>query len=515
VSTISRVVASKRQPDDDRATTRSRTGALAAVVVVLLWAAAAAWWTPRGPVTTVQALVTLAVSLGVGGLAGWAMRSRWALAVAPLAFAALFEVLRLGHDGPTVDGPHWSTYGVLAFAVGRGFHALVTLVPMLFGAAIGAGVARRRIGMPHDGPDGRRAGVFLRRGVAALTALGLVVLAAALARPAGTDPITGSAGQPVPGSIAELSRVEISGHDLSMMIRGERDVNPVLLYLAGGPGGTELGAMRHHGRDLERDFIVATWDQRGSGRSYGELEPTSTLTLDRAVRDTIEVAEYLRERFAQDRVYLVGQSWGSLLGVLAAQRRPDLFAAFVGVGQMVSPRETDQIFYRDTLAWAERTGQTELAATLRENGPPPYADALAYEPALSHEMDVSPYDHSRNAEGEGQMSEGIFVREYALIDQVHNLGGFIDTFALLYPQARDVDLRTNARRLAVPVFLFQGKHEAPGRARPADEWFRMLDAPHKERAVAARSGHRPIFEQPQAFHRFMVDTVLAQSGERS
>ena len=90
--------------------------------------------------------------------------------------------------------------------------------------------------------------------------------------------------RPVAGSVAELIRVPIGGHDQAMMIRGTSTQNPVLLFLAGGPGGTELGAMRRHGQALEQDFVVVTWDQRGTGKSYDSLDPTSTLTLQQAVR---------------------------------------------------------------------------------------------------------------------------------------------------------------------------------------------------------------------------------------
>ncbi len=500
---------------------RDRRGVVAAgLAIPVLWALLAGWWMPRGPVTTGQALAVMAIGVAVGAGAGLLLRSRWALLVTPLVFATVFEVVRLGSAGPTVDGIHVSTYGLLAFAVGRGFHGVVGLLPMVLGAVLGAGVGRRRssLGVATSGGGGprrsamSRAGVYARRTVAAATATALVLLAVALARPAGTDPITGPDGTRLSGSVAELTRVRIGGHDLAMMIRGRSADNPVLLFLAGGPGGTELGAMRHHGQALEDDFVVVTWDQRGTGRSYDQIEPTSTLTLANAVRDTIEVTDYLRDRFGQDKIYLLGQSWGTILGVLSVQQRPELFHAFIGAGQMVSPRATDLVFYRDSLAWAERTGNTTLAATLIRNGPPPYQSALAYEPALSYESELYPYDRSRNAEGEGQMSEGIFVGEYALIDQVHNLGAMVDTLALLYPQIQHIDFRTQATRLEVPVYLFQGRHEAPGRADLADEWFGMLSAPRKQLSVAETSGHRPLFEQPDAFHAFMTGVVLDDRG---
>ena len=149
-----------------------------------------------------------------------------------------------------------------------------------------------------------------------------------------------------------MTRVAINGRDLALMVRGSSVDNPVLLFLAGGPGGSQLGAMRMHSRALEDHFVVVTLDQRGTGKSYDQLD--TCLHTDRRCcrRRRRRHHEYLIDRFDQDQVYLLGQSWGSLLRCLAAQREPQLFRAFIGVGQMVSPAETDKVFYRDTLASA-------------------------------------------------------------------------------------------------------------------------------------------------------------------
>ncbi len=292
------------------------------------------------------------------------------------------------------------------------------------------------------------------------------------------------------------------------MIRGHDTGNPVLLFLAGGPGGSELGAMRNHLPALEEGFTVATLDQRGTGTSYPALDPSDTYTLESAIDDTIATTNYLRERFVTDRVVLVGQSWGTILGVLTVRQEPRLYSAFVGVGQMVSPVETDRIFYTDTLAWAREQGQTGLATELQEIGPPPYTSMLDYETALSSEQEVYPYDHTRNSEGAGGFSENFLVPEYTFVDQVHLLAGFMDTFGALYPQIQDVDLRRDASTLEVPVFFVQGAHEAPGRSKPFAQWYDELTAPTKETVVLDRSGHRPLFEQPDEFVDFMTTHVL-------
>jgi pimeloyl-ACP methyl ester carboxylesterase len=451
----------------------------------------------------------MAVGLMVGWVCGVVLRSRWAMLLAPIAFMIVFELVRMGTAGPTVDAPAASTYGIFAMVVGRGFHGLVALTPMVLGAALGAGFARRWAATVADQPIAGTAGLYVRRGVAVLTALVLVVLAAFAARPATTDPIVDASGAQVPGSIAELTTVNAGGKELGLMIRGASMDNPVVLFLAGGPGGSERGAMRNHLEALEETFTVATWDQRGTGTSYPALDPTETLTLDGQVADTIEVTDYLRDRFGQKKIYLLGQSWGSTLGVLAVQEAPDRYAAFIGTGQMVSQLETDRIFYDDSLAWAEDEGNDALADKLRGIGPPPYSEMLDYETALSYEHEVYPYDHTPNSEGEAGYSENFFVPEYTLTDQIHLLGTFMDTFATLYPQLQEIDFRRTATEFEVPMFFVQGAHEAGGRSVLFDEWYPMIEAPEKDLTVLETSGHRPLFEQPDEFVDYVVDTVLA------
>ena len=478
------------------------TRLLSALAVAAAWGALVGWLTPRGPTTGPDALATVLASLAVGCAAGALARTRWVVLAAPVAFAVALELVRLPVDGPTVDGIHLTQYGIFALVVGRVFHGLLTLLPLALGGAIGVAATR------EEGTDARhRWGGVAARLVTAIAALAVVALAVGVSLPASTAPVAAGDGGTASG-VAELGTVTVNGHDLGLMVRGRDRSSPVLLFLAGGPGGSELGAMRRHLPALEDHFVVATLDQRGTGRSYGSLDPTDTMTLDGQVSDVVAVTRLLTERFDVDRVLLVGQSWGSTLGVLAVQQEPTLYSGLVGVGQMVSQLATDRIFYDDTLAWARRTGDETLVSRLEDIGPPPYTSMLDYETALSFEHQVYPYSHAGNSEGEGGFSENFLVPEYDLVEKVHLLGAFMDTFGALYPRLQDIDFRADTARLDVPVFFVQGAHEARGRAEPFEEWYAVLDAPLKDRVTFATSGHRPLFEQPDEFVDYLVGTVL-------
>jgi pimeloyl-ACP methyl ester carboxylesterase len=476
------------------------------VLTALVWGLACGWWIPRGPLTNGQALWSVGLSLVVGGLAGWVSRSRWSMLLAPAVFVVALELARWGTRGPSVGGLHLSAFGVVAAVSGRGVHGVLSVLPMVVGAAYGAGVARR--GRPTGA--GSRAMRYVRRAGTAILAAVVLLVAVAVAVPARTDPILGPDGKPLAHSVAELTRVDVGGRRLGMMIRGDDTSAPVLLFLPGAPGGSEIGAVRRHLTALEHHFVVVTLDRRGGGKSYPALDPTSTVTLDGAVSDTTAVTNYLRHRFRQEKIYLLGHSGGSLVSVLAVQRHPELYRAYIGTGQAVNLPTTDRIFYDDILSWARTTKNAALEKKLTDRGPPPYPDFYSYEPIVTHEESVYAYDRSRNAEGAGQVTENLNVPEYTLLEKLHTLNAIMDTWSVLYPYMQGVDLRIDVRRLRVPVYFVQGAHEMRGLAVPFAQWYELLQAPTKRLTVLETSGHRAMFEQPDRFTDVMRQ-VLAET----
>jgi pimeloyl-ACP methyl ester carboxylesterase len=488
--------------------------ALAAAALVLLL--------PRGPLTAGQALVAMGFGLAAGGASGVLLRSRWAMLLAPLVVASAYELSWVWLDGPTVDGPRVdSAYGILALLLGRGFFGLVCFTPMVLGAALGA--AAMRLELRASGPRRRRAtiGLWARRAVTAATAVGLAALALVLTRDGSTPPFTGPDGEPVPGSIATLERVTLGGGEQWISIRGRDVEKPVLLYLHGGPIQSGLPFTRFLFEEIQRDFVVVDWDQRGAGKSHPALEPTSTFTLDRMVADTIQLSHYLAHRFDERKIYLAGTSWGSTLGVLAAQRRPDLYHAFIGGGQMVSQRETDLRIYRDLLAHARATGDGGLAAKLRSFGPPPYDDVYANAFVMQHYEALEPkytfVDQVKRVEDEHFRELGpwgVLGREYDLVEKVNVLRGLLETFAVLYPQLQGIDFRRDVPRLEVPVYVVRGAAELAARDDLAVEWFQQLDAPRKQLISFGHAGHAVLTERPDGFRTLLLETVLPETYDR-
>jgi pimeloyl-ACP methyl ester carboxylesterase len=137
-------------------------------------------------------------------------------------------------------------------------------------------------------------------------------------------------------SINETGYVKIGGIDQWVTIQGANSHNSASLFLHGGPGEAQSPFLSQF-NPWEQDFIIANRDQRGTGKTFGRNGlSTPDKTLGRLIDDAIEVGEHLRSRLSEQKVILIGPSWGSFWGVHVIKRRPDLFHAFVGTGQLVS-----------------------------------------------------------------------------------------------------------------------------------------------------------------------------------
>lgn len=467
---------------------------------------------PYGPTTAAQVLLVMLVGLLVGLVGGAGLQSRWALLLVPLLHVVAIELARQNVVGPTVDAfrPD-NPYGLLALLVGRGFHTIVGLLPMLLGVGLALVLTR------PSAPDVSRLQTAVRHWPLFLLTLAVVALAVLTILPARTPPILGEDEKPVPGSIASLETVAIGGHEQTIMIRAHSPNLPVLLYLSGGPGQSDLAYSRVLLADLTDDFVVVAWDQRGTGKSYAALHPAATLTLERAVADTIELTDYLRDRFDEEKVYLLGESWGTTLGVLAVQQRPDLYHAWIGSGQMVSQGETDRRLYADVLALAAETGDTALAEQMRAYGEPPYAD-IPYPNAVvmsQYERLAEPYTPPQAYVERGTAANlgpyGILGSEYNFVEKANVFRGLIDMFTVMYPQLQEIDFRRDVPRLDVPVYILDGRSELSARRELALEWFDMLEAPSKQTFSFAAGGHSVVFEQFEAFDRIVRETILPET----
>lgn len=325
---------------------------------------------------------------------------------------------------------------------------------------------------------------------------------------AATPPIMGADGRPLPGAIATLEPVTLNGSTQWITIRGHDVRKPILLHLGmGGPGGGGF-ATRSLFEPLEHDFVVVSWDEPGTGKSYGAV-PIAALTPQRFVDDAYALTLYLRERFQQDKIYVYGVSWTSILGVWLVQQHPDLYYAYIGNGQMVTTTENDVLGYDLALDYVTQRGDTALAATLRAYGPPPYRGPdmlsryVAYLDVLNDYMGAPRYTLVVPL-------IPFLAPEYGLVDKVNHTRGLIESFQAVYPQLEDLDLVSQARTLQVPVYLFAGRNDVNAMSSLVERYYTALQAPHKE-LIWLEGGHGLDGSNRGQFVDVLINRVLPET----
>ena len=327
---------------------------------------------------------------------------------------------------------------------------------------------------------------------------------------ASTPPILNAQGRAIPTSIAVMEKVNLGGAEEWITIRGKDSRNPVLLFLAGGPGGTQLVTQRRALGSLEDHFVVVNWDQPGSGKSFDAVD-RSKMTPDRYVTDAHELVLNLRQRFGKEKVYVLGESWGSALGIMVVQRYPELFQAFIGTGQMVAFLENDRICYDFALRLAQERADTKQVTKLKQQGPPPYYGKDVALKSAAYLTETFNYMNKNPAIVNSGFNtlQDIAGSEYGLYDKVNFVRGLLDTFGIVYQQLWDVDFRKQATRLEVPVYFLIGRHDVNAPPQLTEEYFNLLSAPQKELIWFERSGHNPWMNETEKFVDVMVNKILS------
>lgn len=323
---------------------------------------------------------------------------------------------------------------------------------------------------------------------------------------ASTPPIRDENGNIPANSIAELTQIELNGRKQWISIRGLDKEKPVLLFLAGGPGGSQMAAVRHELSELEKHFVIICWDQPGSAKSY-YAQAIKDITTETYIQDGYALTEYLQERFGQKKIYLVGESWGSALGVFLIDRYPEAYHAFIGISQMIDFAETERLDYKKAMEIARAKNDTAILKKLEANGIPPYyGKDVVWKSAVYLNYLTSYMSGNLHIQNPGYNTfRDIFSPEYGLVDKINYVRGIIHTFNQVYQQLYDIDLRKDYQKLNVPVYFFEGRHDINAPSSLVEEYMSVLNAPIKEIVWFEHSGHSPWINERGKFTQELIE----------
>lgn len=327
-------------------------------------------------------------------------------------------------------------------------------------------------------------------------------------------PLMDEEGHVIDDSIAEKIIISIQGVNQGMIIKGKHKDLPVLLLLHGGPGLSDYFLSTLYPTGLEEHFIVCYWDQRGTGLSYfPELDP-KTMTKEQFILDALEVTRYLKDRFGQEKIYLMGHSWGTYLGLKLASDYPEYYHAYLAMSQIVNQIESERDAYQYMLNQFKDSNQSKMVETLEK-----------YE-VFESRYELNKYrmsmdrDKAMHSLGLGTMHEmtsvvsGLFFpslrnKDYTMEERIRIWRGkaFSRDTNLLF-SIDSFDARVDIPTLSIPIYFFAGVYDYTTTYALQYDYYEHVIAPKKMFFSFENSAHSPIFEEPSLAISYITDNVF-------
>jgi len=313
--------------------------------------------------------------------------------------------------------------------------------------------------------------------------------------------------------IHSLESMSLGGIDQWILIRGWDQSHPVLLYLHGGPGAPLFPNARRIGfkTGLEKKYVMVYWEQRGTGKSYSLSIPGESMTIDQFISDTYNLSKYLIRRFKVKKIYLVGRSWGSLIGLLTVRSHPELFHAFVGIGQLVQPLANDSLSYKYTLQLAKSYADSAELEEIKSIGYPPYSlNKIMLQRKWLTKFDALFMKDRFKYQSENARINLLSTPEYSICDiLMMGIDPYFSSKHLWNAAYYQYNLFELIPEIKVPVYFIHGRYDyfTPGEL--MEKYYHAVSAPMGKTMIwFERSAHEPELQEPQKFREIMINRVL-------
>jgi proline-specific peptidase len=304
--------------------------------------------------------------------------------------------------------------------------------------------------------------------------------------------------------------IKVNGARQGLIIESTNQENPLLLFLHGGPGFPIYPTIQAHDVRLEPFFNVCYWDQRGAGMSYQKKE-TQPLTLEQLIDDTIQVVDYVREKYEQEKVFLLGHSWGTILGSLVASQYPERFHAYIGVGQMGSAKESEKEAYDFILKTAIKNRDTRAQKQIEKVtfDKETYYRNRAYGEIKSTFINKYGVGFKRTGYSNLETLKDIMsCSNYTFKERLNILRGSFSSYQSLGHTMAKTDLVKRVPKLDLPFFILHGLHDYQTTYTQAKRFYESVEAPAKKMYTFEHSAHAPFLEEKDRFYRILREGVL-------
>lgn len=310
-------------------------------------------------------------------------------------------------------------------------------------------------------------------------------------------PVTDDTGDEIEGSFSEKCFVEINGFKMGMFIRSADTENPVLLFIHGGPGMPEYFLEEKYPTDLERYFTVVYADQRGAGLSYSDDIPAGSMNIEQLVEDTAALTEYLKERFGKNKIYLMGHSWGSAVGIVTAHKYPELYHAYIGMGQIANDDLNSAMNYEYLVDYFAEKGDDAMVRKINK-----YKTADGWNPPGNVVEQILCKAGAATTRDCKSDALDIFLpimwnEEYTFAEKCNIWKGKMSSAKTQLMQDRYIDFMNVYTEFELPIYFFSGAYDYTVNHELSAMYLEKITAPDKGFYLFENSAHSPLFEEPE------------------
>jgi len=310
--------------------------------------------------------------------------------------------------------------------------------------------------------------------------------------------------------IKEYFKLDINKVSHQIAIRGKSSDLPILLIQHGGPGSPCMSMFRKINKQLESSFIVVTWDQRGTGRSYSSQVTKESMTIEQLVSDTHQLTLYLKKRFNREKIFILGHSWGATLSLKVVSEYPEDYFAYFSVSQFINAELNEALSYKFTVDKATELNDKKSLKKLAAIGAPEdgfYKGGL--KDTIVQKRIVTKYsgDFHKKSTAVKILLNMLFSREYGWFRFPHAVKGIKFSLTHLGLALKGINYFEQIPELKIPVYFFSGKYDQLTPQSILEEYFEKLKAPKKELFYFEESAHSPIWEEADKYHEIIKDIV--------
>ena len=304
--------------------------------------------------------------------------------------------------------------------------------------------------------------------------------------------------------VDEEQYISLGGQEQYVLMTGKDVKNPVIIYLHGGPASPDSFCTYTFADYLTDEYTFICWDQRGCGRTYfrnREADPdNATVTMEQALTDLDQLVDYARERFGQEKVIVMGHSYGTILGSRYVKQHPEKVSAYIGVAQVTDAAKMEEECYQDALNKAHEQGRDYSAleeAYRRYSEDPGLVNRMRLTGEASKFHPAAKQDH---------VIRDALTSPYFAIDDLKwflvQTGGYDELYRLdqkLFDATFAYNADEEGLEFEVPVYLISGSDDWVCPVDAVRRYKDRITAPKKSLTTLEGCGHNVQYTEPEEF----------------